>query len=277
MRGDASPAPAPPAPPHVLVTWDVDGTILTTRGDRANRLQKRAFAAAWRGVHGLDLDVDAVPHQGLTDPLILLIVAEQSAGIPLARSVEKLDELTQAMLAYYQDNIADSGEGLHLLDGVGGVLAALAARPGVTQGLVTGNLRPIANAKMDALCVRHHFTPDAGGGGGFVGGYGSDFCGGAAGVAAPHEDRAQLLRVAADRAAEAAGGAPPTARIHVGDTPYDVLAAVAAGAVPVGVTTGVHTKQELEAVAPPGTVILDSMADVEGAVAAILGAAGVSV
>ena len=40
-------------------------------------------------------------------------------------SVEKLDELTQAMLAYYQDNIADSGEGLHLLDGVGGVLAAL--------------------------------------------------------------------------------------------------------------------------------------------------------
>ena len=65
--------------------------------------------------------------------------------------------------------------------------------------------------------------------------------------------------------------------LHVGDTPYDVLAAVAAGAVPVGVTTGVHTKQELEAVAPPGTVILDSMADVEGAVAAILGAAGVSV
>ena len=266
-----------PSPHHVLVTWDVDGTILTTRGDRANRLHKRAFAAAWRDVYDADLDIDAVPHQGLTDPLILAIVPHALAGVPLAQSFDRMDELTKAMLAFYRQNADAAGDGIELLAGVGGVLAALAEKEGVSQGLVTGNLAPVAAEKMGALGVGHLFTRDASddGGAAFIGGFGSDFCGGEAGVKQPHTDRAELLRVAAARAAAAAGGVPPAARVHVGDTPYDVMAAVEAGAVPVGVLTGVHTRDQLEAVAPPGTLILDDLADVDGAVAAILGAAGV--
>lgn len=250
--------------PRLLVTWDVDGTILTTRGDRANRLHKRAFAAAWQRVLGHDLDIDAVPHQGLTDPLILALVPHKVAGVPLSTSLDRMDELQAAMLDYYASNASEAGDGISLLPGVHAVLQALAADGDVVQGLVTGNLQPIGEAKMRALGVDQCFdTPSCGG-------FGSDFCGGEAGVAEPHTDRAQLLRVAADRA-----GAP-AARVHIGDTPYDVLAAAAAGAAPVAVLTGVHTRDDIEAVAPPGTIILESLADVDAALAAIYGAAGVA-
>lgn len=259
---------------RVLVTWDVDGTILTTRGDRANRLHKRAFAAAWRSVladqlNGQDLDIDAVPHQGLTDGLILGIVPHKIAGLPLDSVFAQLDELKQAMLDFYEANIESAGDGISLLPGVESVLSALAADETIAQGLTTGNLQAIGEAKMRALNVHQHFTTPQ------CGGFGSDFCGGAAGVAAPHSDRAQLLRVAAERAAEINGGATVDARVHIGDTPYDVLAAVEAGAAPVAVLTGVHTRADIEAVAPPGTPILESLADVDAALATIYAAAGV--
>lgn len=46
------------------------------------------------------------------------------------------------------------------------------------------------------------------------------------------------------------------------DTPMDLQAAVDAGAVPVGVTTGIYSRAELEA-ACPGAIILDDMSDLE--------------
>lgn len=53
---------------------------------------------------------------------------------------------------------------------------------------------------------------------------------------------------------------------HVGDTPFDVLAAVQAGAVPVGVTTGVFSAADLtEAV--PETVLVTDFADLPAALA----------
>lgn len=45
---------------------------------------------------------------------------------------------------------------------------------------------------------------------------------------------------------------------HVGDTPQDVMAAEAAGAVPVGVTTGIFLAEDLMA-ACPSSIILKSL------------------
>ena len=60
----------------------------------------------------------------------------------------------------------------------------------------------------------------------------------------------------------AAAGAPPPRRFHVGDTPQDILAALAAGATARGVATGIDTKAQLEAVAPGGdVVVLDGLLD----------------
>jgi HAD-hyrolase-like len=48
---------------------------------------------------------------------------------------------------------------------------------------------------------------------------------------------------------------PVVARFHVGDTPMDLQAAEMAGAVGVGVTTGIYSKEELEACGTGGVVL----------------------
>lgn len=53
---------------------------------------------------------------------------------------------------------------------------------------------------------------------------------------------------------------PVTARFHIGDAPMDVQAAADAGAVPLGVTTGIYTGEQLLAAAPNAT-ILESLED----------------
>ena len=153
LRAMASITPTPRR--RVLVTWDVDGTILTTRGDRANRLHKRAFAAAWRTVladqlNGQELDIDAVPHQGLTDGLILGIVPHRIAGLPLDSVFAQLDALQAAMLEFYEANIEAAGDGVSLLPGVEAVLSALAADESVAQGLTTET----CNASAKPRCAR---------------------------------------------------------------------------------------------------------------------------
>lgn len=54
---------------------------------------------------------------------------------------------------------------------------------------------------------------------------------------------------------------------HVGDSPADIQAALAAGSTAVGVTTGIFSREQLEAAggaaAPAGSlVLLDSLEDV---------------
>lgn len=53
---------------------------------------------------------------------------------------------------------------------------------------------------------------------------------------------------------------PITARFHIGDAPMDVQAAADAGAVPLGVTTGIYTKEQL-LVAAPSATILEGLGD----------------
>ena len=91
-----------------IVTFDVDGTLVTSEGKNANRLHKLAFGHAWRTVFSFEADIDEVPHhvrrtgctngldaglpgtnahlgsvlaQGMTDPSILVLLSE-THGIP---------------------------------------------------------------------------------------------------------------------------------------------------------------------------------------------------
>ncbi|KAL3152056.1 hypothetical protein ABBQ32_001167 [Trebouxia sp. C0010 RCD-2024] len=59
-----------------LVSFDVDGTLIRTVGDNANKLHKLAFINAWKEVYGLETHLDVIQHHGNTDPLILIRVAE---------------------------------------------------------------------------------------------------------------------------------------------------------------------------------------------------------
>ena len=92
---------------------------------------------------------------------------------------------------------------------------------GRVTGIVTGALEEAARIKL-ARGDLNRFLP--------FGGFGSDSA-----------DRTELTRRAIERGAALIRRELPPERVHVlGDTPRDMEAAVAVGAVPIGVTTGTY-------------------------------------
>lgn len=84
-------------------------------------------------------------------------------------------------------------------------------------------------------------------------------------------DRAEFIRVAIGRAAALPlfGGAAPRT-VHFGDTPNDVRAALAVGALPVGLATGAYSLAQLRAAAGGATaILLDGLDDTQSVLRAI--------
>ncbi|URE28063.1 haloacid dehalogenase-like hydrolase [Musa troglodytarum] len=147
---------------RVMVTFDVDGTLIRSTGSASNHLHRQAFAHAFLRVFGLqNATIDAV----------------QVAA-------ERLPDMKTEMLKYAREHVEEIGEGLEVLPGVASLLDALSSS-NVVIGLVTGNLEEIAWMKMDGLGIRKYFTVPN------FGGFGSD-----------HIDRGHLVKIAADRAKE---------------------------------------------------------------------------
>ncbi|CAI5520774.1 unnamed protein product [Closterium sp. Naga37s-1] len=219
---------------RVLITFDVDGTLVHSVGSESNKLHKRAFAHAMKKVFGIHGTIDAIQHHGSTDQAVLINTLE-FYGIPRHISEPQLPVLCEAMLQYCQQHAGDAADGIALLPGVRVLLEELSRmQPRVVVGLVTGNLEPIAWLKMAGLEVDSLFTTPR------IGGFGSD-----------HMDRGELVRIARQRANERIAGPPFRLHAHVGDTPNDIIAARFGGAKPIGVCTGIFSRAELLAVLPP--------------------------
>ncbi|KAL2610042.1 hypothetical protein R1flu_028615 [Riccia fluitans] len=229
---------------RVLITFDVDGTLIQSLGLNANLLHKKAFSHAIEEVFGIVGTIDAIKHHGSTDPMVLVNTLEHY-GIPLDQATFRLHDLKEKMLDYARDNANQIGEGLELLPGVEALLMALAERKtDVVVGLVTGNLEEIAWLKMDGLGIRKYFsTPN-------FGGFGSD-----------HSDRGELVKIATQRA-EALYPGEFSLKVHVGDTPNDIRAAEYGGVLALGVCTGVFSRDDLLAASDNGNcIILEDLKD----------------
>ncbi|CAI5494554.1 unnamed protein product, partial [Closterium sp. Naga37s-1] len=72
---------AEPADWRVLITFDVDGTLIHSVGSESNKLHKRAFAHAMKKVFGIQGTIDAIQHHGSTDQAVLINTLE-FYGIP---------------------------------------------------------------------------------------------------------------------------------------------------------------------------------------------------
>ena len=122
------------------------------------------------------------------------------------------------------------------------------------QSVLTGNIRPMAEAKLAALGLDDQLDLR-------IGAYGDD-----------HEVRAELVGVARRRAAAAHGRSPADfagrATVLVGDTPLDIEAALASGARAVGVATGPFPAADLRAAG--AHAVLPDLADTALVVRAIL-------
>eukprot|EP00906_Rhabdomonas_costata_P024185 RCo034801 len=240
--------------PAVLVTFDVDGTLMSMDGAR-HHLHKEAFSHAFKQVFDIDAHIDEIVHNGSTDPLIMIEVLELH-GVSREKVIEALPELKRVMEDFVNQSTRSAAEGGRVLPGVPELLRALGSRSDVAFGLVTGNLEPIAWRKMQDLELLPLFPHPR------FGGFSGEYCGGD--PKRRTEDRAALLKVAQRHAEELFPDRKFVRWYHVGDAPADIRAAELAGSLAVGVCTGQFPRADLQASShSPDTVILDSLRDLQ--------------
>jgi phosphoglycolate phosphatase len=226
-----------------LVLFDIDGTLLWTDG-----AGRRAIHRALR--EELDVDVpDGYRFDGKTDPQIVRELVRMRGSDE--RSLEgRIEELLAIYARYLQEELTAEGHVAEPLPGVVDLLDALEARPEVCLGLLTGNIRDGATAKLRAVGIDPgRFV---------VGAFGSD-----------HELRPELPAIARRRAVEAlAHELAGDAMVVIGDTPADLTCGMALGVRAIGVATGRYSVEELAAYDPHA--VLEDLTDTDAALAAIL-------
>ncbi len=204
-----------------LVLFDIDGTILLTDGAGKRAIQ-RALEEVFGGAGPADHRFD-----GKTDPQIvreLMRLTGHSDEHIDARMALLLDRYVE----YLREELSAGADGVTVMPGIPALLDVLRVRDDVILGLLTGNLRDGAYAKLGAAGIDPlQFR---------VGAYGSD-----------HETRAELPAVAQRRALEELGLDISGADVVViGDTPADIQCGRGIGARAIGVATGHYTVEDLQ-------------------------------
>jgi phosphoglycolate phosphatase len=230
---------------NVLVLWDVDYTLVNAGGSST-----QLYGMVFRQLFGRELD-GVVPMAGRTDRAIVLHTLERAGVSDPHQHVEAFLAGLAGQAPGFRALVMKRG---HALPGAAAALAALAGLgpAQAVQSVVTGNIRPLAEAKLGALGMTGHLDLD-------IGAYGDH-----------HENRAELVRLARRNAARAyrqdfAG----EAAVIVGDTPLDIAAAQAAGARSVGVATGASSVADLTAAA--ADAVLPDLTDADAVLTAIFG------
>ncbi len=224
-----------------LLMWDIDFTLLHTGG-----VTRTAYGAAFRHLTGqeplaypdfagrtdLDAATEVFARHGVAEPDL--------AGFLTRYAVELLD---RAHL------IPERGV---LLPGAREVLFALAGRPRIVQTTVTGNIAPVAHAKLAAFGLDAALDLT-------VGAYGTEAV-----------VRPALVAASRRRAEEKYG--PFAEVLVIGDTVHDVAAALACEVTAIGVATGRTTGDQLRVAG--AHAVLDSLADVTAVVTLLAPAPG---
>jgi phosphoglycolate phosphatase len=214
-----SSAPAPRASHRLLVLWDVDHTLIETRGV-GRAIYERAFPAAT----GKPLAALAAI-SGRTE---LDIMAESLRINGVVPSGQMITNLARELIQGYEDARDELRARGRAMPGAQGVLASLASDPAVYQSVLTGNLREVARIKLEVFGLDGYLDLASGA-------YGDD-----------DSDRSKLVQLARQRTSDRTGVAfSNDVVVLIGDTPKDVEAAVMAGVRAIGIATGKTTAQEL--------------------------------
>jgi phosphoglycolate phosphatase len=229
--------------PVRLVRFDIDGTIL--RSDGAGR---RAMVAALRQVFG-GAGPEDHRYDGKTDPQIVREVM-RIEGHEDAHIDERMDALMTLYLTHLERELDHVD--MFVYPGVRELLEALEARDDTILGLLTGNLREGAYAKLRAAGIDPgRFR---------VGAFGSD-----------HEHRPELPSLARQRAqAELGIDLEGNHLVVIGDTPADIECGRSLGVRAIGVATGSYSVDELLRYKPHA--VFETLADTDRVVSAIVDA-----
>jgi phosphoglycolate phosphatase-like HAD superfamily hydrolase len=202
---------------NYLVSFDIDNTLVKSSAGHMESL-----ILAIQDIYGLKTSIDAITHHGMTDPEIIIGILGKYAvdGHTIQSMLEKCMDRMQRRYARIVQ-----AENIVILDGVLELLTQL-DQNGFLLGLVTGNLEPIARAKLKRIGISDFFK---------FGGFGSD-----------NISRTELVKIAIRRAANQFKLDGDNQIFHLGDAPQDMLAAREAGVIPIGVTTGIFSAEALK-------------------------------
>ena len=229
--------------PRRFVLWDIDGTVITSRG-----VGRRVMEEAAAAVAGLP-EVPQIAMSGKTDPQILreIFTAAELAAEHIDALLPEAMAAAEHALAAAEDDLRAHGS---VLPGVEALLERLDATDGVRQTLLTGNLTANAAVKVGAFGLTHLFDFE-------VGAYGTD-----------HADRLELVPIALERVERFRGETYAPDEVWViGDTPNDLACARAGGVRCLLVGTG--GQEGLEALG--ADAVLADLGDVDRAVALLTG------
>jgi phosphoglycolate phosphatase len=227
-----------------LVLFDIDGTLLLSDG-AGRRAIMRALGEVYGATGPRDYHFD-----GKTDPQIVRELM-RLAGLQDDHIDAHMQRLFSRYVQCLHEELRRPGHRAYALPGVPALLDALEDEPDVTLGLLTGNLRQGAEAKLQAVGLEtDRFR---------VGAYGSD-----------HERRPELPAVALARAkAELGIEFPGTHVVVIGDTPADLTCGLGVGARAIGVATGRFSVADLTEHNP--MAVFEDLTNTERVVRAIVG------
>lgn len=191
-----------------LLLWDIDGTLLQTSHHGRDLMH-----TVGRGLFGAGFSLDGVELGGQVD-LALFHRAMKAGGYD--PTPDHWRAFRQAFAKALRETLHETRDALRIMPGVVDLLETLHGRPDVLNGIVTGNFREAAQAKLEAAEIDHdRFHPTA---------FGCD-----------SHDRRELVRLAIERGGNGFRGRDV---IVIGDTPRDVACAKAHGALAFAVATG---------------------------------------
>ncbi|MGP3632662.1 HAD family hydrolase [Streptomyces sp. 24-1644] len=202
-----------------LVLWDIDHTLIATRG-----VGREIFGDCFEQVTGHPMREQAAV-DGMTEPVIFRETAKLH-GITSDRPM--FEAFARLSAEQHQLRAGELRERGHALPGAARVLAAVAALDGAEQTVVTGNIRAAAETKLQVFGLDTHIRFP-------IGGYGED-----------DAERAELVRTAIRRASHSLNTPiAPEDVLLIGDTPADVAAAKDNHLPVLAVATGRSTSTAL--------------------------------
>src|SRR5215211_3571600 len=222
-----------------ILLWDIDGTLIRsvkTGGYKEYTIPvlEEVFGTAGRLA---DMHVS-----GMTD-LQIVFEALGDAGVTQEDILARADVLVPRLTEEARRVTGNGVKFFELLPGVRETLEALAAHPRYLSALVTGNIKPMAELKMELVGLDHFFT--------LPGAFGEE-----------SHNRRDLPARAAERIRKHLQiDLAPEQFIVIGDTPNDIDCAHHFGARAVAVGTGrFYSIEEIVACEPDA--ILDDLSDV---------------
>lgn len=223
-----------------ILLWDIDGTLIHSTKIGGYKLYTIPVLEEIFGTAGRLADMHV---SGMTD-LQIVFEALSETGISQDEILARAEVLVSRLTDEARRVTGNGEKFFHVLPGVRETLEALAAHPRYESALVTGNIKPMAQLKMELVGLDHFFT--------LPGAFGDE-----------SHNRRDLPARAAERIRKHLQiDLAPEQFIVIGDTPNDIDCARHFGARAVAVGTGrMFTEAEILECKPDA--LLPDLADVE--------------